>query len=466
MVEVLPLPPKSRPKTMTAAVNPVMECPLRPRSPVQAKTEKAFPSEQKETFTSAAAGGACDTNPSNKNPKPLYCAFFPLKGGCQKGDRCIFSHDIPEAHLRDPSRIIKLPTKCNSEVNSGECRNGAYCPYMHFRAPELYQCESLSAATTTSGRTSSAASSPEQSSREAMIDAPEANYRKNHGKNHDKNNVMDDLNEFPILGMAGFPSAKQKPKPAAEKLAGRFIDRFGGPLGAAADPAAEPKEDPFIYSEWPSQAREGAATVTGSPRDWEAETSQPAKADVVAAMPGNFRPPPGVPRAPGGPPREQWAPGGAYAGARPGYVNQHSSSRLSCAPPPLSSAPPPMWGFQITAVPLPPPQNDVEEALADEDIHFALGCIDDLIADPPAAKEESTVDDASTESQSDTPAAPEDAPLRKTTFLADVNPIADGYLKAFRGEPVIILHSEDDWHYGVIDGDGDRLGWFAKTDVA
>jgi len=231
MVEVLPLPPKSRPKTMTAAANPVMECPLRPRSPVQLKTEKAFPSEQKETFTSAAAGGACDTNPSNKNPKPLYCAFFPLKGGCQKGDRCIFSHDIPEAHLRDPSRIIKLPTKCNSEVNSGECRNGAYCPYMHFRAPELYQCESLSAATTTSGRTSSAASSPEQSSREAMIDAPEANYRKNHGKNHDKNNVMDDLNEFPILGMAGFPSAKQKPKPAAEKLAGRFIDRFGGPLG-------------------------------------------------------------------------------------------------------------------------------------------------------------------------------------------------------------------------------------------
>merc|ERR1719161_3145877 len=118
-------------------------------------------------------------------------------------------------------------------------------------------------ATTTSGRTSSAASSPEQSSREAMIDAPEANYRKNHGKNNDKNNVMDDLNEFPILGMAGFPSAKQRPKPAAEKLAGRFIDRFGGPLGAAADPAAELKEDPFIYSEWPSQAREGAATVTG-----------------------------------------------------------------------------------------------------------------------------------------------------------------------------------------------------------
>ena len=26
---------------------------------------------------------------------------------------------------------------------------------------------------------------------------------------------MDDLNEFPILGMAGFPSAKQKPKPVS-----------------------------------------------------------------------------------------------------------------------------------------------------------------------------------------------------------------------------------------------------------
>merc|ERR1719453_155976 len=157
--EVLPLPPKPRPKTTAAVTNSVLEsAPLRPKVPVQAKVTKPSPSQSKETFIPSARS-ANDNNITNKSDKQLYCAFFPLKGGCQKGDRCVFSHCIPEAHLRDPSRIISLPTKCNSQLKDGECKNGPYCPYMHYREKDQY--ESLSMTTTMSGRTSSAASSPE-----------------------------------------------------------------------------------------------------------------------------------------------------------------------------------------------------------------------------------------------------------------------------------------------------------------
>jgi len=34
------------------------------------------------------------------------------------GARCVFSHCIPEAHLRDPSRIISLPTRYAPFVGS------------------------------------------------------------------------------------------------------------------------------------------------------------------------------------------------------------------------------------------------------------------------------------------------------------------------------------------------------------
>lgn len=156
-------------------------------------------------------------------------------------------------------------------------------------------------------------------------------------------------------------------------------------------------------------------------------------------------------------------------------------------PPSLLRTPPPMcpmWGYQVTAAPLPEaPQNEVEEALADEDIHFALGCLDDLIADPPLAHgdaaafddelneptlaQDMTIAVAETkESEAEPRTAPEDAPLETATFLVDTRPKAEGYLKACRGEMVIILHNEDEWFYGVISGDGDRLGWFAKRDVA
>merc|ERR1719247_1677891 len=144
-----------------------LESPLRPRVPTQAKLAKPLPPDSKEKFTSAACS-TYDSNATDKNDTRLYCAFFPLKGGCQKGDKCVFSHSIPEAHLRDPSRIISLPTKCNSQVKGGECKNGPYCPYIHYK---MLEHESLSATTTMSGW-SSAESSPEQSLRHAMIDAP------------------------------------------------------------------------------------------------------------------------------------------------------------------------------------------------------------------------------------------------------------------------------------------------------